>query len=100
MAKTMERSILARSLMTGAASLAFMMMGPAGVRADIVIVQGDDAAPPVAALTRPNGAPAALSTWEVSQVPHTAGLPASTMSGRRWVSALSTGSSTPSSGAA
>src|SRR5580693_5221596 len=70
MAKTMDRSILARSLMTGAASLAFMMMGPAGVRADIVIVQGDDAAPPVAALTRPNGAPAALSTWEVSQVPH------------------------------
>ena len=44
MAKTMDRSILARSLMTGAASLAFMMMGPAGVRADIVTVQGDDGA--------------------------------------------------------
>ena len=44
MAKTMDRSILARSLMTGAASLAFMMMGAAGVRADIVIVQGDDGA--------------------------------------------------------
>ena len=44
MAKTINRSILARSLMTGAASLAFMMMGPAGVRADIVIVQGDDGA--------------------------------------------------------
>ena len=38
------RSILARSLMTGVASLAFTMMGPAGVRAEIVIVQGDDGA--------------------------------------------------------
>ena len=37
------RSILARSLMTGVASLA-MLMAPAGVRADIVIVQGDDGA--------------------------------------------------------
>jgi hypothetical protein len=42
--KSFDHSILARSLMTGAASLAFMMMGPAGVRADIVIVQGDDGA--------------------------------------------------------
>ena len=44
MAKTMDRSILARSLMTGVASLAFMMMGAAGVRAEIVTVQGDDGA--------------------------------------------------------
>jgi hypothetical protein len=36
------RSILARSLMTGVASLAFMTMGAAGVRAEIVTVQGDD----------------------------------------------------------
>ena len=40
----MDRSILARSLMAVAASLAFMMMGAAGVRADIVIVQGDNGA--------------------------------------------------------
>ena len=38
------RSILARSLMTGVALLAFMMMGAAGVRAEIVTVQGDDGA--------------------------------------------------------
>src|SRR5580693_4077689 len=38
------RSILARSLMTGVASLTFTAMGPAGVRAEIVIVQGDDGA--------------------------------------------------------
>jgi hypothetical protein len=38
------RSILARSLMTGAASLAIVTMGPAEVRAEIVIVQGDDGA--------------------------------------------------------
>ena len=44
MAKSMDRSILARSLMTGVASLAIMMMSAAGVRADIVIVQGDDGA--------------------------------------------------------
>jgi hypothetical protein len=44
MAKTMDRSILARSLMTGVASLAFMMAGAAGARADIVTVQGDDGA--------------------------------------------------------
>ena len=36
------RSILARSLMTGVALLAVMTMGPAGVRAETVIVQGDD----------------------------------------------------------
>jgi hypothetical protein len=36
------RSILARSLMTGVASLAFTIMGAGVVRADIVIVQGDD----------------------------------------------------------
>src|SRR5580704_15389253 len=45
MAKTMDRSILARSLMTGVASLAFMVMGAAQVRADIVTVQGDDGLP-------------------------------------------------------
>jgi hypothetical protein len=44
MAKTMDRSILARSLMTGVASLAFMMAGAAGARADMVTVQGDDGA--------------------------------------------------------
>jgi hypothetical protein len=44
MAKTMDRSILARSLMTGAASLALMMASAAGARADIVTVQGDDGA--------------------------------------------------------
>ena len=38
------RSILARSLMTGAASLAFVLMAPAMVRAETVIVQGDDGA--------------------------------------------------------
>ena len=41
---SIHRSILARSLMTGVASLAFMMMGAAGVRAEIVTVQGDDGA--------------------------------------------------------
>ena len=44
MAKTMDRSILARSLMTGVASLAFMMASAAGARADMVTVQGDDGA--------------------------------------------------------
>jgi hypothetical protein len=37
-----SRSILAPSLMTGAASLAFVMLGATGVRAEIVTVQGDD----------------------------------------------------------
>jgi hypothetical protein len=41
---SIHRSVLARSLMTGVASLAFMMMGAAGVRAEIVNVQGDDGA--------------------------------------------------------
>jgi hypothetical protein len=40
-----SRSIFARSLMTGAASLAFVAMAPAGVRAETVIVQGTDGAP-------------------------------------------------------
>lgn len=44
MAKTIDRSIFAWSLMTGVASLAFMMMGVAGVRAEVVIVQGDNGA--------------------------------------------------------
>ena len=42
--KSIYRSILARSVITGAASLAFMMMGAAGVRAEIVIVEGADGA--------------------------------------------------------
>jgi hypothetical protein len=41
---SISRSILARSLMTGAASLAVMMMAPAWVGAETVIVQGDDGA--------------------------------------------------------
>jgi hypothetical protein len=44
MAKTMDRSILARSLMTGVASLAFMMMDAAGVRAESVSVLGANGA--------------------------------------------------------
>jgi hypothetical protein len=40
--KSFDRSSLARALMTGVASLAFVMMGVAGVRAEIVTVQGDD----------------------------------------------------------
>jgi hypothetical protein len=39
---SISRSILARSLMTGAASLALMVMAPAWVRAETVVVQGDD----------------------------------------------------------
>jgi hypothetical protein len=42
---SISRSILARSLMTGAASLAVMTMGAAGVRAETVIVQGTDGGP-------------------------------------------------------
>jgi plasmid stability protein len=42
--KAIHRSILAQALMTSAASLALMMMGAAGVRAEIVTVQGDDGA--------------------------------------------------------
>ena len=42
--KSIHRSILARSLMAGVASLAVMTMGPAGVRAEIVTVQGDNGA--------------------------------------------------------
>ena len=42
--KSISRSIFARSLMTGAASLAFVMASAAGVRAEIVTVQGDDGA--------------------------------------------------------
>jgi len=41
---SISRSILARSLMTGAASLGFVMMSAAGVRAETVIVQGDEGA--------------------------------------------------------
>jgi hypothetical protein len=43
--KSISRSILARSLMTGAASLALMTMDSAVVRAETVIVQGDDGVP-------------------------------------------------------
>ena len=39
-----HRSILARSLMTGVASLAFVVMAPAMIRAEIVTVQGTDGA--------------------------------------------------------
>jgi hypothetical protein len=42
--KSIHRSNLKRALMAGAASLAFALMGAAGVRADIVSVQGDDGA--------------------------------------------------------
>ena len=38
------RSILARSLMTGVASLAFVVMAPVGVRGETVTVQGDNGA--------------------------------------------------------
>jgi hypothetical protein len=41
---SIHRSILVRSLMTGAASLAFVVMAPAWVRAETVLVQGDDGA--------------------------------------------------------
>jgi hypothetical protein len=41
---SISRSILARSLMTGAASLAFVVLAPAIVRAETVIVQGTDGA--------------------------------------------------------
>ena len=39
---SIHRSLLARSLLTGVASLAFMIMGPVVIRAEIVTVQGDD----------------------------------------------------------
>ena len=42
--KSIHRSILTRTLMTGVASLAFAMVSAGGVRAEIVIVQGDDSA--------------------------------------------------------
>ena len=42
--KSIHRSILTRALMTGVASLAFMMVSAGGVRAEIVTVQGDDGA--------------------------------------------------------
>jgi hypothetical protein len=40
--KSIHRSVLTRALMTGVASLAFLMVGAGGVRAEIVTVQGDD----------------------------------------------------------
>jgi hypothetical protein len=42
--KSVHRSILTRALMTGVASLAFVMASAGGVRAAIVTVQGDDGA--------------------------------------------------------
>jgi hypothetical protein len=42
--KSIHRSILTRALMTGVASLAFMMASAAGARAEIVTVRGDDGA--------------------------------------------------------
>jgi hypothetical protein len=42
--QSIHRSILLRLLMAGAASLAFMMVGSGGVRAELVTVQGDDGA--------------------------------------------------------
>ena len=42
--KSIHRSILTRALMTGVASLAFVMVSAGGVRAEIVTVQGDDGA--------------------------------------------------------
>jgi hypothetical protein len=42
--KSIHRSILTRLLMTGVASLAFVMASAGGVRAEIVTVQGDDGA--------------------------------------------------------
>jgi hypothetical protein len=43
--KSIHRSIFARALMTGVASLAVMMASAAGARAEIVTVQGDDGSP-------------------------------------------------------
>ena len=40
--KSIRRSMLARALMTGVASLAFVTVRPGGVRAEIVTVQGED----------------------------------------------------------
>jgi hypothetical protein len=42
--QSIHRSDLTRSLMTGAAALALVMIGAPGVRAEIVTVQGDDGA--------------------------------------------------------
>ena len=42
--KSIRRSMLARALMTGVASLAFVTVRPGGVRAEIVTVQGEDGA--------------------------------------------------------
>jgi hypothetical protein len=42
--KSIHRSILTRALMTGVASLAFMMVTAGGVRAETVIVRGADGA--------------------------------------------------------
>jgi hypothetical protein len=52
---SIHRSILARSLMTGVASLAFVVMAPAGVRADTVIVQGTDGANGASGVDGPGG---------------------------------------------
>jgi hypothetical protein len=42
--KSIHCSILMRALMTGVASLAFVMVSAGGLRAEIVTVQGDDGA--------------------------------------------------------
>ena len=73
------RSILARSLMTGVASLAVMAMGPAGVRAEIVIVQGDDGAAGDPGEPGGNGEPVAADAG--STHPITAPLNTATASG-------------------
>src|ERR1700733_7208220 len=62
------RSILARSLMTGVASLAFTMMGTAGVRAETVIVQGDDGAAGDPGQPGGNGEPVAADAGSVHPI--------------------------------
>jgi hypothetical protein len=80
------RSILARSLMTGVASLAFMMMGATGVRAEIVTVQGDngangmDGVPPDGA-GQPGGDGETVNASAGSPNPYTAPLNQATATG-------------------
>jgi hypothetical protein len=76
---SISRSIFARSLMTGAASLAVMTMGAAGVRAEIVIVQGDDGAAGDPGEPGGNGEPVAANAG--STHPNTAPLNTATASG-------------------
>ncbi|HWY84759.1 MAG TPA: hypothetical protein VNY10_22960 [Roseiarcus sp.] len=67
--KSIHRSVLTPALMTGMASLVFMTFGAAGVRAESVIVEGEDGANDATAVdSGENGGPVVTeSPWPPPQ---------------------------------